>query len=448
MKFKNRIVNDFIFFKRKAQQLEFLSRSSLLEEITPPFIVKRAMSYIMLIFFVFVCWATVYDVNELVKSPGVVIPSGKTRAIQHLEGGIVSEIYVDEGAFVDESTPLVLLENKSISAEYEKLKERGLMFQSQVKRLEIILKEESAGGKDPLDRLSGVDARMLVAMKESFDNDHNVLKRQLEQKIDELRIMKDRTKNAFKAYELSSEELAHHKKLFKKQLIGKSEYLNSQREKGRQWANYSQLNKTQEQLLTAIREFKTRLLSLESNVKEKYFRELEDLRNKNAENDQNILKVEDQIERLSIRSPVKGIVNQMSLHTIGGVVIPGRPIMEIVPTSEELVVELKVGPENIGQIEIGQKVIVKVTSYDYGRFGSIDGSVILISATTYTDEKANPYYRVKVKLDKHYVGTNENINHILPGMLVEGDINIGSKTVISYLLKPIHRSISSAFTEK
>lgn len=122
--------------------------------------------------------------------------------------------------------------------------------------------------------------------------------------------------------------------------------------------------------------------------------------------------------------------------------------MEIVPLDKHLVVEIRILPKDIGHVQVGQAVRVKVSSYDFSRYGAVMGRLEFLSATTFLDEEGEPYYRGRIILSKHYIGNNPESNPVLPGMTVEADIVTGKKTILAYLLKPIHLSLKTALTER
>ncbi len=158
-------------------------------------------------------------------------------------------------------------------------------------------------------------------------------------------------------------------------------------------------------------------------------------------------RLQDRVERLEVRAPVAGLVKGLKLNTIGEVVKPGDPLMEIVPTAETLVVEAHIPPADIGHVAVGQKVKVKVSSFDYGRFGAVDGTLEFISATTFDGANNEKYYRGRITLKQNHVGTHEEMK-ILPGMTVQAGIITGSKSVLGYLLKPVQRAMADALSEK
>ncbi|HXF90773.1 MAG TPA: HlyD family type I secretion periplasmic adaptor subunit, partial [Candidatus Nitrosotenuis sp.] len=198
----------------------------------------------------------------------------------------------------------------------------------------------------------------------------------------------------------------------------------------------------------SIAEFETRLKSLESSLRDEALEKLATLESEIVENSKNIEKLKNQIDRLEVRSPVKGIVKGLEVTTIGGVVAPGQKIMEIVPIDDVMLAEVKIFPGDIGNLKIGQECLVKVSAYDFSRYGSIEGELIYLSATTFVSKEGITYYKGRIKLTKNYVGNNPNVNIVLPGMVVNADIITGEKTILGYLLKPIQVTLSTALREK
>lgn len=160
-----------------------------------------------------------------------------------------------------------------------------------------------------------------------------------------------------------------------------------------------------------------------------------------------IARLQDRVERLAIFAPVTGLIKGLKINTIGEVVKSGDSLMEIVPTGEKLVLEAHIPPNDIGRIKVGQKVNVKVSSFDYGRFGIIEGTLSLITATTFEGVNGQKYYRGRIQLKQNHVGRHEDMK-ILPGMTAQASIITGKKTVLAYLLKPVQRALADGLNEK
>jgi HlyD family type I secretion membrane fusion protein len=170
--------------------------------------------------------------------------------------------------------------------------------------------------------------------------------------------------------------------------------------------------------------------------------------NEIAEVKQSLIKLEDRADRLNVIAPISGVVQALSVNSINAVAEPGKIILRIVPMDDELIIESRILPNDVGHVHIGQSADVKVASYDSSRFGSIEGVVKQISATTYLDEKNNPYYRAEISLNKAWVGDNPERMKIIPGMTVQANIETGKKSILAYLLRPISRGFDNAFSER
>jgi len=156
----------------------------------------------------------------------------------------------------------------------------------------------------------------------------------------------------------------------------------------------------------------------------------------------------DQLDRTIVRSPINGVIQKLYVHTIGGVIQPGEDLVEIVPTDDILLLEVKIKPSDIAFIYPGQKAVVKVSAYDFAIYGSLEGEVVHISADTTKDEKGNIFYTIHIKTKQNYLGTEAKPLKIIPGMTVNVDIMTGKKSVMDYILKPILKAKQYTFTER
>jgi HlyD family secretion protein/adhesin transport system membrane fusion protein len=149
-----------------------------------------------------------------------------------------------------------------------------------------------------------------------------------------------------------------------------------------------------------------------------------------------------------LTAPVKGIIKGITVHTLGAVVESGEVLMEVVPVDEELIVEAMVLPNDIGNVHEGQKVEIKVSAFDFSRYGSVSGILKNVSASTFQNKDGNSFYKARISLAQNYVGKDNKHNLILPGMTVQANIITGQKTILQYLLKPIQNATEGAFHER
>ncbi|WP_416359033.1 HlyD family type I secretion periplasmic adaptor subunit, partial [Atlantibacter subterraneus] len=158
--------------------------------------------------------------------------------------------------------------------------------------------------------------------------------------------------------------------------------------------------------------------------------------------------IEDRVNRTLVTSPVRGIVQQMLVNTIGGVIQPGNDLVEIVPLDDSLLVEAKIRPKDIAFLHPGQEAVVKFSAYDYTIYGGLKGKLEQISPDTVTDKEGNSFYVIRLRTDKNHLGSNEKPLLIIPGMVASVDIITGKKTILEYLMKPILRARAEAFRER
>jgi adhesin transport system membrane fusion protein len=162
---------------------------------------------------------------------------------------------------------------------------------------------------------------------------------------------------------------------------------------------------------------------------------------------ESITKLQDRVNRLQIKAPVSGIVKGLKTNTLKGIIQPGEEIMQIVPENA-MEIEAQIQPKDIGNTQIGQDVTVKVSAYEFSRFGGVDGKLHAISATTFIDENKKPYYKAFITLSQLYVGKDPKKNHVSVGMTVQADIHTGQKTVLQYLVKPVYNAVKTSFRER
>ena len=450
-KFFETFMFEFFDNRTRKEELRVLSKSNMLKEMSPPYIVNFSIYFIAFGFAVLVMWASFTTVKEVVRAEGRIVPVGEIKKIQHLDGGLIKEILVRDGDYVKEGQTLIVLQNNSAKADYERFKNNELAIMMDIERVTAFVDKRQANFRNissESENIIGEQEKLLDAMRKRFHDEKRILGNQLEQKLNFLEILRGKQIHALKSYKVSKEYYNHLRKLYKKRLVSKSEFLSAKRDKVNHWGRYSDLKTEIIQAQNSVDEFNSRLSSLELSTYEDSLKQLDMLKRDNKENLKNLKKLTAQLDRLNIKSPVSGFVKGSEANTLGAVVVPGRTILEVVPNDSPLEVQLKVPPKDIGQVEPGSIGLVKVSAFDYSRFGSIDSTVSAVSASSFDDDKFGVYYKVKMRMDKTYVGHNPFQNTVQPGMTVEGNIFVGEKSILSYLLKPIHNSLSTAFTEK
>lgn len=433
------------------KQLRFLSQASILEEATLPYRFKFIIMVVAGITFTLVLWASLADIKEVAKTLGEVIPTSPVQVIQHLEGGNISEILVEDGAIVKKGQPLVRIAGESVRAELERAEAKETALKLQAERYRSFAKYSEADFdkiKRNMGELAKDQRQILASMIENRDKQRGIIAEQINQRKENLKMVQSKIETLKKNIPLVQESYEKKKMLFERKFIERNTMIEVEKElnnlKGELKKSESEMDQARQNIL----EFETRLNSLETGLRDEAFQKLSSLESEIAENKEIIDKLKGQIGRLEIKSPIVGIVKGMEATTIGGVITPGQKIMEIVPTDEKLAAEIKISPNDIGNIEAGQPCLVKVSAYDFSRFGGIEGELVSISATTFVSKDGIPYYKGRVNLIKNYVGKDPSKNKIHPGNVVNVNIITGEKSIMSYLLKPIKNALSVSFSER
>jgi len=390
----------------------------------------------------FIGWASVASVEEVTKASGSVVPSSYVQAIQHLEGGIVREILIEEGRIVRKGEALIRLDNTTANADLGQMKARQTALAMQAARL----RSYAIGGDDAV--LTEEERAILQSMEEARGNQMSVLSEQMAQRHKELEGLSASRRALEKSVAMMEEEVRIHESMAEKGIGSKLMALNSQRELVQVNGQLSETRSQEQRARKAIAEAQSRLQSLDSDLRQEAMKNLGQVEAELSEINQTITKLESVARRTTIESPVNGIVKGLAVHTEGAVIEPGRLLMEIVPIEDDLVVEAMVSPTQIGNLVPGQKASIKVSAYDFARYGSVTGILDSVSATSFQTEEGESFYKMKIRLDQNHVGTKPGFNIILPGMTVQADIITGKKTILQYLLKPLRVVTDNAFYER
>lgn len=422
-----------------------LTQSIALEESPVPGILRTCVTVMGGLMIVFAVWSSIAEIEEVASAPGQIVPSGYIQNIQHLEGGIVREILIHEGDLVQAGQPLVKLDATSAEADLGQMTSRQKSLQLQAERLKSFADSNTVLSPETL---SPEERAILSSMIDARTNQQNVLRDQLSQKQKELQGITANREALQKNVALMETQYQITKEMSEKGATSKMETMTSERELNAMKGQYGAMVNQEKQARDAIREFENRLSSLDSDLKQEAMKNLGQVQAQLDEVNNTITKLENAASRTTLTAPVSGIVKGLAVHTIGAVVEPGKIMMEIVPIGGDLIVESLVSPADVGNLKVGQPVKVKVSAFDSSRFGSAPGKLQSVSASTFQNEQGQTFYRVKISLDHNYVGNDPSRNLILPGMTVQAEIITGEKTVLDYLLRPLHMVTQSAFRER
>jgi HlyD family secretion protein/adhesin transport system membrane fusion protein len=390
---------------------------------------------IMILVTLFLVWASVSEVDEMVRGKGRVIPSSQTKIIQHLEGGIVEKIYVKEGQRVKKGDPLYRLKNEKSKAD-SKSKEISLYsLLAQKERLSAQIGFRDLNfSKDLPDDIINAQKAVFKEEMEKFESDLKAL----EDKLDQNRLQKKQKKiklsNLRNELKTESENLNIAKRLLEKGAASRKQYLSELSKKQSLVTQINDLKNSLPIVEQMISESKNKIDSFKSERKSKWLKRLSEVDTKIKKLQEESLAGEEREGRKVVTSPVNGIVKKLYFHTIGGVVKPGDRIAEITPIDDKLIIEAKIKSSDRGQIVEGQKASIAITAYSYTKFGMLDGELLSISPDSFIDKNGGSFYHVKIKADKQDIAKDKPI---MPGMVANVNIITGKKTIMRYILKPL-----------
>jgi adhesin transport system membrane fusion protein len=401
-----------------------------------------------------IAWAGWATLDEVTRGQGKVVPSRQVQVVQNLEGGIVTELLVREGEVVEASQVLLRLDNVTAAADYREKRARYLALSASVARLDA----EIAGGTPDFPTEVARERPSLVANEtqlfesraDALAREIGILERQQEQRQREIEELQARAAQLERSLALAQEELDITRPLAQRQIVSRIELLRLERTVGDLDGELQQTRIAIPRAESALGEAEQRIAERRVAARAEALRERSAVMAELGALGEEVGAGEDRVRRAEVRSPVRGTVKQLMVHTVGGVIQPGMDLIEIVPLEDTLLVEAEIRPGDIAFLYPGLPATVKVAAYDFAIYGGLDGTVETISADTIEDpERDESFYRVLVRTDDNVlVGPNGAPLPIIPGMTVQVDILTGEKTVLDYLLKPLRRAQERALRER
>ena len=415
-----------------------------------PLRARMLLKTIGIVIALFVMWAAVAELDEVTRGEGKVIPSKQVQVLQSLDGGLVSEILVQEGDVVQADQLLIKIDETRFASSFKENRAQYLGLQARIARLRAMSDGKAFLPPAEVQREAPEVVEQELQLYEAKRAEMNaaiaIARQQLAQRQQELSEAQARRAQAAQGFDLTSKELSVTKPLINSGAVSEVELLRLERDvsrfKGERDMASAQITRVQ----AAISEAQRKIEEVELNFRNDAGKELSESVAKLNSLAEGSVALSDRVKQSSIRSPVKGTVKRLLVNTVGGVVQQGKDMVEIVPLEDTLLLEARIQPRDIAFLRPGQAAIVKFTAYDFAVYGGLEGTLEHIGADTVTDEKGNAFYVVRVRTNKPGFG-DANLP-IIPGMVAEVDILTGKKSVLAYLLKPVLRAKNVALTER
>ena len=407
-----------------------------------------------LIAFVVFCllWANFAVVDEVTRGDGKAIPSSRLQKIQNLEGGIVAELFVREGQIVNAGDPLLRLDDTRFASNVGETEADRLALLLRVERLsaevqdrELVVADEV---REKAPRQADNEIQLFNSRKQQLLDEVAGLEEQLIQRQQELREFASKQGQFRNSLSLLRQEIRMSEPLVAEGAISQVEVLRLKRAEVEARGQLEATTLAIPRAQSAIKEVERKIDETRGRFRSDALTQLNEARTELSKIQSTGKALEDRVNRTLVISPVRGIVKQLLVTTIGGVIQPGSDLVEIVPLGENLLVEARIRPQDIAFLHPGQEAMVKFTAYDYTIYGGLKAELEQIGADTVTDDDGNSFYVIKLRTNKSHLGSEEHPLLIIPGMVASVDIITGKKSVLSYLLKPIIRARAEALRER
>ena len=394
-------------------------------------------------------WSAVSRIDEVTRGEGKVIPSRQLQVLQSLDGGVVSEILVREGDVVQPDQILLRIDQtrfvssvRESRVQYTALVAKAARLRALTEGVDFVVPDEVAK-EDP--KTIEEERRLYESRRTELETTTSIAKQQLTQRQQELVEVRAKHEQAARAYELSAKELSVTRPLIASGAVSEVELLRLERDTGRFRGERDMAAAQISRIQASIQEATRKVEEVSLAFRNESGKELAETMAKLNSLAEGSVGLSDKVTRAVLRSPVKWTVKRLLINTVGGVVQPGKDVVEVVPLEDNLLLEARVLPRDIAFLRPGQKVVVKFTAYDFSIYGGLEGKLEHIGADSVIDEKGNAFYTVRVRTNQPSLGNNLPV---IPGMVAEVDIITGEKSVLSYLLKPVLRAKARAFSER
>ena len=406
-------------------------------------------------------WAAIAEIDELARGDGKVIPSDKIQTIQSLDGGVLEELFVKQGQFVKKGDKLLKVDTTRFRASFEENEQEYLSLLAIKTRLEaevnLDLDKKIPQLEFPKEVVEDrseyniVEQAVFESRARELKSSLNVFRTQLGQKKQELKEIQSTVTRLKKSLVLIGKQKKNYERLVKAKIKSKYDLLDREKEYTETEGELNAARLSIPRSKLAIEEAQSKMDEKLNSFKAESAKELQKTAGLVNKIQAKLVGEQDKVDKTEVVSPVDGIVKQININTVGGVVQQGTDLIEIVPDSNTLLVEAKIDPKDIAFINPSQKAIVKITAYDFSIYGGLDAEIVEISADSIVDKESKDgksFYRVVVKTDRNYLERKGEKLPIIPGMVASVDIITGKKTILDFILKPILKVQQNALHER
>lgn len=407
---------------------------------------------IALFFMLALGWAAFFKIDEVARGEGRIVTRSQVQVVTNLEGGIIAELFVREGDVVQKDQPLIRIDPTRFVAAFREgeqgtlaLKAKIARLTAEVNRTAFVMPPEIRKGNAAV---AQHEATLHRVRQGELATKTQILRQQLVQRESELKELRNRSERLAEQLALIDKELGITAPLVTRGIVSEVELLRLQREHTRTRSDLEDARLTIPRAEAAIEEVRSKLLDVQAAFQAQAGADLAQAQGEFAKLAEQIPALEDRASRTLVRAPMRGIVKVIPNKTIGGVIQPGSPMVEMVPIEDTLLIETKLRPADIAFVRVGQRAIVKVSAYDYSIFGGLEGTIEHVSPDSIVPQQGDPYYIAHVRTNSNAIEYYGKKLSIAPGMLATVDVITGKRSILYYLAKPINRARQRAMTER
>jgi adhesin transport system membrane fusion protein len=446
---------------RRTEITRRLTQPLVLEDGRPPRVLIATLFTVSSFVIATVVWAYMTQIQEVTIAQGQIVPRGQIQTVQHLEGGIVAEIFVNEGSRVTAQQPLIRLRPESAVGERNQFEARRAALKLQLIRLEAQSRDETPDFGDLVKQfpdLAVEQEKLYVSAIIQRRQENAVLAAKVAQKRGEIATLTSGLESATAQVDVQLELVAMQDNLKNLGTGSRKSWLEAKSVLQRSEGDRLSLQGKLDTARAALTEAESSLAEADAKAQQKLSEERVKATSDLAETEQQLVRLADRADRLLVRAPSDGIVQELAPKSIGEVVRPGDLVARIVPTERELVAEVHIDPKDSGHIRADADAEIRLLTYDSTIFGPLRGKVEYLSATTFSAPPAQqnppgqnasePYYKATIRLLQDHVHSGATSYPITPGMVLQAHIQTGSKSIIRYMFKPVFNSLDVAFTER
>ncbi|MDA0708001.1 MAG: HlyD family type I secretion periplasmic adaptor subunit [Proteobacteria bacterium] len=421
-------------------------------ELTPKIAANALLICIASFFVLFILWASLSELDEVTRASGRIVPSKQIQIIQNLEGGIVKEILVRQGDKVKAGDVLVKLDRTQFDAEFNRNEEEFLSLEATIARLKAESNFEEPVFDEKLmaeqEYMVSRELNLFNARKAEFDASINSIAARLKQIEQELIKTEVSLVSARSASALADREVELLKPLVERGIEPQMELVRAEQRKIEASGDSRIAELGIEKAKKSVEEVNLQIEAERQKFRASALMELNEAETNRNQLVDSLPALSDRVNRTDVLAPTDGIINQVMVSTLGGIVDSGMPIVELVPLDDTLLVEAEVQPQDIAFLRPGQDARVKLTAYDFARYGALEGRVENISADAILNDQEQYVYVIQVRTEENSLPSDDGNLPILPGMVAEVDILNGKKSIMRYLMNPVLKLQEKAFRER